>query len=127
MKKFVSTLFSILLFISCEITPEEKNKDRTSNEDIILSVDTIPEVAFWADSLIMIYIEKNQYRLKEVDGIPISYIKDIDIRNNRTYGVARIGHSFEHRYVTDQWIFIDSISKDIYEYDLVNDSLIPWK
>lgn len=74
----------------------------------------------------MIYLLGNSDRLTEIDGYPVSYIKETDTRESRKFAVARIGHSFEHRYVTDQWIFIDSLSKQIYEYDIPNDSLILW-
>src|SRR5690606_30199046 len=47
--------------------------------------------------------------------------------NKRNYALVKIGHSFESRYVTDQWIFVDSLTKEIYEYDLANDSLILWE
>ena len=87
---------------------------------------TIPEMAVWADDFILDYLEHNSERLTEVDGYPVSYIKDTITRQGRKYVKVKIGHSFEHRYFTDQWIFIDSLSKEIFEYDLQNDSLIPW-
>ena len=90
-------------------------------------VDTIPEVALWADEYIIKYLESNKDRLTEVDGHPVTYIKETTERDERNYAMVKIGHSFESRYVTDQWIFVDSLTKEIYEYDLANDSLILWK
>jgi hypothetical protein len=29
--------------------------------------------------------------------------------------------------VTDGWVYIDSLTRKIYEYDLPNDSLIKWE
>jgi hypothetical protein len=31
------------------------------------------------------------------------------------------------RFVADGWVYIDSLTRKIYEYDLTNDSLIEWK
>lgn len=90
-------------------------------------VETIPDMALWADDYIIKYLENNKDRLTEVDGYPVTYIKETTERNQRNYAMVRIGHNFESRYVTDQWIFVDSLTKEIYEYDLVNDSLILWK
>jgi hypothetical protein len=90
-------------------------------------IDTIPEGAQWADKYIIKYLESNKDRLTEVEGHPVTYIKETTVKNDRNYAMVKIGHSFESRYVTDQWIFIDSLTKEIYEYDLANDSLILWK
>ena len=44
--------------------------------------------------------------------------------------VFQIGHDESDkgeknkRFVTDQWIYIDSVTKRLYEYDAANDSLI---
>jgi hypothetical protein len=48
-------------------------------------------------------------------------------RNHRTYAEVKIGHSFEYRYITDQTIYKDSLTNEIFEYDVINDSLILWK
>lgn len=104
---------------SCSNTTEKKIDNP--------QVDTIPEVALWADEYIIKYLESNKDRLTEVDGHPVTYIKETTERNERNYAMVKIGHSFESRYVTDQWIFVDSLTKEIYEYDLANDSLILWK
>lgn len=88
--------------------------------------DTVSEMAIWADDFIMDYLEQNSERLTNVDGYPVTYMKELVTREGRVYAMVKIGHSFEHRYVTDQWIFIDSLTKEIYEYDLPNDSLILW-
>ena len=48
------------------------------------------------------------------------------------YLIYQIGHDVSDkgntnpRFVTDQWIYIDSLKNKLYEYDLPNDSLIEW-
>ncbi len=125
MKQIPFYLFTIIFLFSCLNKKEKKSKNL-----IVESFerrDTIPEQALWADQYIIKYLEQNKDRLTEVDGYPVTYIKEISERNKRKYAMVKIGHSFEHRYIADQWIFIDSMSKVIYEYDLANDSLILWK
>lgn len=121
----IATIFSLT---SCQTNNPNKTETSLDNHqhNPEQANDTVPEMAIWADDFIIDYLEYNSERLTEVDGYPISYIKETTTRQGRKYAMVKIGHSFEHRYVTDQWIFIDSLSKDIYEYDLPNDSLIPW-
>ena len=86
----------------------------------------MPEKALWADVYILKYLDAKKDRLTTADGKPVTYMKETSKREGRDYAMVRIGHSFENHYVTNQWIFIDSLSKQIYEYDLPNDSLILW-
>lgn len=117
--KHILYILTIIFLISCS-NATEKKVDNTQ-------VDTIPEVALWADEYIIKYLESNKDRLTDVDGHPVTYLKDITERNKRNYVMVKIGHSFESGHVTDQRILIDSATKEIYEYDLANDSLILWK
>ncbi|MCC6186392.1 MAG: hypothetical protein IT256_04495 [Chitinophagaceae bacterium] len=112
-------ILTIFFLTSCSSRTEKKANNP--------QVDTIIEAAQWADEYIITYMEGNKDRLTEVDGYPVTYIKESTERNGKNYAMVEIGHSFESRYVADQWIFVDSLTKEIYEYDLVNDSLILWK
>jgi hypothetical protein len=125
MKHIILIISTILLLSSCQTkNTEVSQENHQSNPEKVN--DTLPEMAVWADDFIIDYLEHNSERLTEVDGHPVTYMKDAAIREGRKYAMVKIGHSFEHRYVTDQWIFIDSLTKEIYEYDLPNDSLILW-
>ena len=117
--KYIFYLLAGFFLTSCSESTEKK-VDK-------LKVDTIPEVAQWADKYIIKYMESNKDRLTKVDGFPVTYVKETTKRDERKYAMVKIGHSFEQRYITDQWIFIDSLTKEIYELDLENDSLILWK
>ena len=117
----MKTLFyglAFTLILACTATPDQQS-ERTS-------YDSMPEKALWADAYILKYLDANKDRLTTSDGKPVTYMKDSSTRYGRDYAMVRIGHSFENHYVTNQWIFIDSLSKQIYEYDLPNDSLILW-
>lgn len=49
------------------------------------------------------------------------------------YYVFHIGHDVsekdgsELRFITDQWIYIDSLTRKLYEYDLPNERLTEWR
>ena len=43
---------------------------------------------------------------------------------DKTYDVLGIGHTSENRFTVMQWIYIDTNTRKIYEYDLPNDQLL---
>ena len=118
-----------MIFISCSnSTSNQKNNiSEYYQQKSTYSVDTIQEVALWANDYILEYLEANIVRLTEVDSLPITYMKESTIRNQRKYAVIKIGQNLEHRFVTNQWIYIDSLTKEIFEHDLQSDSIMLWK
>jgi hypothetical protein len=117
--KCLTLLLIALLFISCS---DSKNQNLHHQLQ-----DSKSEEALWADAYIQRYLEHNKDRLTKVDGYPVTYLKGMTERNQRKFAEISIGHNFENRYITDQTIYIDSLTREIYEYDVVNDSLIIWK
>lgn len=127
-----------LVLNACDSNPKNnRDKDEfhvsdsaktASSKDTLKTQNPAPteEEMKWADHLIFWYLEENKDRLTEVDGHPVTFFQNRDIRDGRVYAMIQFGHSFEHRYQTDEWIFIDSISKQVYQYDLPKDSLIKW-
>lgn len=117
-----------MILISCSnnTSNQKKNISENHQQKSTYSADTTPEVALWADDHILEYLEANKERLTEVDSLPITYMKESTIRNQRKYAAIKIGQNFEHRFVTNQWIYIDSLTKEIFEQDLQSDSLILW-
>ena len=115
-KNLLIIISTILLLSSC--ATKEKNNDVQILKDTPnkpqQAQNTIAKKVEWADYFIIDYIDHNSDRLKEVRGFPISYMSNITIRDGRKYAEIKIGHSFDERYVTEQLIFIDSISKKIY-------------
>jgi hypothetical protein len=117
--KYLTLILIALLFISCSDLKNQNLRHQLQ--------DSKSEEALWADAYIEDYLEHNKDRLTKVDGYPVTYLKGVTERYQRIYAEVTIGHSFEHRYITDQTIYIDSLTREIYEYDVVNDSLIIWK
>ena len=90
----------------------------------------------WADSLIENYISHSKSQLIRLGlkgKTSEEWLFDQIVNTDTTkYFVFQIGHDVtdkgntNQRFVTDQWIYLDSLTKKLYEYDLVNDSLIRW-
>ena len=129
MKKIIFYIIAFMLITSCSNNTSSNKEDETKTEikETISTNDTIANVAEWADDYIIEYLEANKDILTEVDGVPISYMKDFTTQGERKYVMVQIGHSFDFRFETEQTIYIDSITKELYEYDVINDSLILWK
>ena len=119
MRKFLH-YFILGLLISCD-QPRPVNKEigKVSGEK-----------NNWLDSLTIKYINESNDSLIVLvrkDTIPFQWMLDrTEIRDLSKYFVIQIGHTFEHKFLADKWIYIDSLSKKFYEYDLPNDKLIEW-
>lgn len=96
---------------------------RKQNSDSI----KVEDVAPWADLLIMLYIKKHDFKMSQTDSFPLTYMKEEAEWDNENYIAARIGQSLGDHFATSQWIYIKQNNKEIFEYDVVNDSLILWK
>ena len=118
-KIFISLIF-VLLALSCN----ESNRVDTKIDPVVNKKVT------WVDSLVMKYISQTNdtlIKLARRDNIPVEWMLDrTEITDTTKYLVFQIGHSFEHKFITDKWLYIDSLTRNIYEYDLLNDSLIRW-
>ena len=90
----------------------------------------------WKDSLIAHYVNNSHNTLIKLslkNKIHEEWLFDRAINTDTAkYFVFQIGHDESdegennQRFVTDQWIYIDSITKRLYEYDVANDSLSRW-
>lgn len=122
-------LFVTVALISCTQTlKQEPNKaiENSSNNN-----------TNWYDKLILKYINQTDNQLVRL-AIKEKYTEDwiLDRRENTesaSYLIFHIGHDLTDqgntnpRFTTDAWLYIDSLTSKIYEYDLPNDSLIEWK
>ncbi|MGV6861303.1 MAG: hypothetical protein ACWA41_06000 [Putridiphycobacter sp.] len=116
-------IFAILLLITSFSSCNNAHVDTHNHEDINLK-ENISEI--WTHQIIQEYIDNNSEKFAEVNNTNISYILDIQKRNNKTYFVANIGYNFDFRFQTTQMLYIDSLNKQVFEYDTFNDSLILW-
>ena len=91
----------------------------------------------WKDSLIIKYFSttKNELiRLAPKDRTEEEWLFDrVEKTDSAVYFIFHIGHDVEDknhtnkRFATDGWLYIDSLSRKLYEYDLPNEKLLEWK
>jgi hypothetical protein len=91
----------------------------------------------WYSRLVSKYIEQtnNEFiRSALKDSIEETWFLDrVEKKGSAEYFIFHIGHDAADdggsnpRFVSDAWLYIDSFTKKIYEYDLPNDCLIEWK
>ncbi|MBN2729608.1 MAG: hypothetical protein JXR53_10325 [Bacteroidales bacterium] len=123
MKHLVFPLLILVFLFSCSNKSGQKDETTdTSKQDSVAGSKISP----WADEYITRYIDANKDRFKKSDKSTTAYIKDTITINERSYTTAKIGDNSEERFVTEQWIYIDNQTCEIFEYDPVNDSLSLW-
>ena len=147
MKKKTLLLLISFAFLSCnktikvEFQNTEKQTDFLSvNKETLKSeteTKTESKTQNWYDDLIADYIIKSDNKLIKTslnNKERIEWLLDRTEKTDSTnYYIFNIGQNVseedgsESRFTSNGWIYIDSISKKIYEYDLPNDSLFVWK
>lgn len=130
MKKII-LYFVLILFQSCGNNAEPKETSKEINKEEKTSKEN------WTDAVIKNYILTSQNQLVNdalKEKANIEWILDHEEElNNINYLVYHIGHdvmdkdSTNLRFSTDAWVYVDTLNKKIFEYDIANDSLIPKK
>lgn len=121
----------LFTFLSCN------NKTKVENIDEHIDSSLVTKSKNWYDLLVSDYIIKSENDLIKTslkNNENIEWILDrIEKTDSTKYYIFNIGQSVSDddgsntRFSSNGWIYIDSLSKNIYEYDLPNDSLIIWK
>ncbi len=142
-------IITILFFsiLSCNKTEKEnlETKETIDLQQIDSStVNLNPNITksesadtYWYDKIISDYIKKSDNELIKLslkNNTKIEWFLDRTESNDSTkYLIFNIGHDAydegktNKRFSSCGWIYIDSLKRKIYEYDLPNDSLIEWK
>ena len=131
-KKIVSFLFA-LAFIGCNESAKptaEKTSTKVDSPQVV-PLDYSPEkFPGWTKELVYKYIRETDNELigqNRKDSMEMSWLEDRkEVTDSATYFICHIGHSFEHNFVTDGWVYIDSASRKIYEFDVPAEKLVEW-
>ncbi len=81
----------------------------------------------WTDTLVINYIKHTHNKLillAKKDTARLEWFKDNETRNGTKYIVVEIGSDFEFRFIPRSWLYINSTSRKVYEYDIANDTLL---
>lgn len=130
-------LFTIvILTLGCSLMGNKTTKEKSSEPEISKESDSAKTTNFY-DTLVLNYIQNTNNELIKLavkDKLKEEWLLDrIENTDTAKYFIFQIGHDVvdegntNPRFVTDGWIYIDSLTRKIYEYDLPNDSLIEWK
>jgi len=129
------TFILALIFILCSCGQTNRTKPHIKTGPTIsktIKTDRI-EKATSIKTLIAGYISRSKNPLVALSREQEEWIFDRTMKTDTAnYFVYQIGHDVTDeantnpRFVTDQWIYIDSLKSKLYEYDLANDSLIEW-
>jgi hypothetical protein len=96
-----------------------------------------PEYPDWADAIIASYRRQTNNELvrKAVkEKLKEQWVYDQLLKTDTvTYWVFNIGHDVaDHdetnvRFISDSWVYLDSLKRKLYEYDPVNEKITEWK
>lgn len=89
----------------------------------------------WLEEVVRNYLEETDNEMiRQIGPDSESWIIDnIEVSDTGKYIYIQIGHNVmetdgsEPRFVTDQWIGVDSQTRTIYEYDVAMDTTIIWR
>ncbi len=131
MKQKILLLYLITATLIQGCKNEKKLIHENSSNDIISAIET-KKTPIWEDSLIIDYIKHNKNEKLKYTSNAEWLFDGMEKSDSTNYYVYQIGHSVsepdgaESRWIINQWIYIDSATHILYEYDLVNDEVIKY-
>jgi hypothetical protein len=141
----ISLLFLFVAFLSCE-KKETKNAESDLQTEInhkdtlVVKTESTENRTYntnWQDDLISYYVRKSKNELivsalESKDNLDWQF--DQTIKNDSTqFYIYKIGvHVTEEdgsnpRFSSCGWVYLDSVKRKLYEYDLPNEQLIEWR
>jgi|SRR6218665_1796310 len=138
MKQLVSFIL-ILLAMGCRKSSNETSeqvKDTIAQNPIIRKETSAAASKPWYVDLVENYIANSKKELiisERKAGISDWDLDNTEVCDTANYYIFKIGHTqtdegdTNPRFTASGWIYIDSLTQKIYEYDLPNDQLVLWK
>lgn len=116
--------------VNAAMEDETEGQEKTGNVTTDRSKDKI-----WAVDLLSNYINNSENKLIRAalkgNAEEVFLYDDVQTRDDKGFWVYRIGHSLDDkdgkRFVTDGWVYIDTVAKQLYEYDVAEDELKLYK
>ena len=133
MKKLNLILCLTFILFSCGQTNSRKNDIKIDSEiSTIIQINPAKKNKTF-ETLIIKYIRNSKNELVALSRDHEEWKFDrTEKTDTANYLIYQIGHDVtdegntNSRFITDQWIYIDSLKSKLYEYDLPNDSLVEW-
>lgn len=128
--KYYFILLMVMGFASCDPTPATmNNSDSTANVNLPVATDTLP----WKDALVEKYVQyTDNATLKSLGKDSVSWIWErMETNDTATFYICNIGKDVVDagggsRFMSIQWVSIDTLSRQLYVYDSTNNTLTKW-
>ena len=144
MKLTIPLLLLTLFATSCQQPVKTDKAERQRNDTSAISVKTADVVktqaaknaSQWFDSLSIVYNKATNNKLvrQAVDDNTITeeWLFDQEIKTDTAnYYVYQVGHdvtdAHAKRFITDSWIYVDTLKRKFYEFEVVDSKLLEWK
>lgn len=123
-------------FIGCT-EPNTQNVQTPVSNDVY-AVDPAYSKLDWCNDLIRDYIARSNDEFLTMERQDTSvhfewYVDRIEEKNGKKFMIFHLGHEVSDegntnvRFVTSGWLYIDSLSRKLYVYDLAKDTIVLWK
>lgn len=92
----------------------------------------------WCDDLIRDYINRSTDEMMVLErkdtSVHFEWMLDrTEIRDQKKYFVYHLGHvvtdegNTNARFVTNDWLYLDSLNRKLFVYDFATDNIVEWK
>ncbi|RBL91814.1 hypothetical protein [Chitinophaga flava] len=148
MKKHFIFLLPALMTIACVNRNNQQTEVKTDSATVstkpapvqeqtasTASKETDGQSQAWTDSLLIEFIKStdNQLIRYAAKDSSIRWMMDqVETTDSAVFMIFHLGHHTEEadhsdpRFVTDGWVYIDTLTRKVYEYDVAADSLKRW-
>ncbi|MGC4041010.1 MAG: hypothetical protein QM710_09575 [Flavobacterium sp.] len=128
----------VLMIFSCGRSASDKTMIQTDTitEKVKKKPIVLKQDKRWYVDLVEKYVANSQNELVVCErkaGTIDWYLDNIEASDTAAYYIFKIGHTetdegnTNPRFTASGWIYIDSLTQRIYEYDLPNEQLVLWK
>lgn len=125
-----------LILVNCT-EPNTQNVQSTVTNDTY-AVDPAYSKLEWCNDLIRDYVARSKDELLVLERQDTSvhfewYVDRIENQHGKKYMIFHLGHEVSDegntnvRFVTNGWLYIDSLSRKLYVYDFALDTIVLWK
>jgi hypothetical protein len=140
MKKIIMNiaLVSQMLFLLESCTEPNTQSVQLPNSNDFYAVDPSYSQLKWCDDLIRDYIARSGDELLVLEKKDTSvrlewYVDRVEREFGKKFMIFHLGHKVSDegntnvRFATNGWLYIDSLSRKLYVYDIAKDTIILWK
>ncbi len=151
MKQLTSILVLIILLAGCQdMNQQESPAENASISTVdstpqMIASEAVPEKAVsdlaegeitWSDSLLKMYMSfasTDVFKQAHANNFTLEWVYDNTVKTDSgVFDVYRIGHEISRdegadtRFIVDQWIYLDTLKKQLYEFDPSANKLNKW-